>query len=48
MQTKETAGQAGQNYSAFTLHKKLFKRSLVRGLLTNRQGMAGKEFSNMD
>ncbi|MGB2847159.1 MAG: DUF5916 domain-containing protein [Saprospiraceae bacterium] len=48
MQTKETAGQAGQNYSAFTLHKKLFKRSLVKGLLTNRQGMAGKEFSNID
>lgn len=49
MQTKTTSGQAGQNYSAFTLHKKLWKRSLIKGLITNRQAMDGKsEFSKTD
>jgi hypothetical protein len=48
MQTKATTNQEGQNYSAFTLHKKLLKRSQVKALFTNRQAMAGKEFSNTD
>ena len=48
MQTKATTNQEGQNYSAFTLHKKLLKRSQIKALFTNRQAMAGKEFSNTD
>jgi len=41
MQTKGTAEQAGQNYSALTLHKKVLKRSLIKGLVTNRQAVDG-------
>ncbi|MEP7323629.1 MAG: DUF5916 domain-containing protein [Saprospiraceae bacterium] len=48
MQTKETKNQAGQNYSAVTLHRKILKRSQIKALFTNRQAMQGKEFSNTD
>ncbi len=48
MQSKATDSQKGQNYSAFTLHKKVLKRSLIKGIFTNRQGMTGKEFSSDD
>ena len=48
MQTKKTKEQPGQNYSAVTLHKKLLKRSLIKGLFTNRQAMDGNKFSEND
>ncbi len=48
MQTKATAGQSSQNYSAFTLHKKVLKRSLIKGLVTNRQALDGIYVSNTD
>lgn len=48
MQTKATSGQTGQNYSAFTLHRKIWSRSVVKALVTNRQGMQSGEFSKTD
>lgn len=48
MQTKATADQLSQNYSAFTLHKKVLKRSLIKGLVTNRQAIDGIYVSNTD
>lgn len=48
MQTQKTKEQLGQNYSAFTLHKKVLKRSLIKGLFTNRQAIEGNDFSQKD
>jgi len=37
-QTRETADQLGQNYTALSFNQRLFQRSTLKGTFTNRQG----------
>ena len=48
MQTKGDDLQTGQNYSTVAVHRRFLKRSIVKGLLTNRQGFADGDFSKTD
>lgn len=48
IQTRAHEGNYGQNNTAFTLHRKLFQRSVVKILFTNRQSTDGNKFVNND
>ena len=48
MQTKGDDSQTGQNYTTVAVHRRLFKRSIVKGLFTNRQGFEDGDFSKTD
>ncbi len=48
MQTRASGETLGQNYSALALHQSLFKRSVIKGILVNRQAYANGEFQNND
>ena len=48
MQTKKDDAQLGQNYFTAAVHRRIGKRSVIRGLVSNRQAYDGKEFSKQD
>lgn len=48
IQTRAYQGEYGQNNTAFTLHRKLFERSVVKLLFTNRQSTDGSKFVQDD
>ena len=48
MQTKGDDVQTGQNYGTVAVHRRIGKRSLVKGLFSNRQGYTDGEFAKSD
>ena len=48
MQTKKDDAQLGQNYFTAAVHRRIGRRSVIRGLLSNRQAYEEKEFSKKD
>ena len=44
MQTSMTDEFSAQNYTSFALHRRIFKRSTIKGYFHNRQAMNGREF----
>lgn len=48
MQTKADDTQLGQNYFATTAHRRVGKRSIIKGLFTNRQAYTDGKFSKQD
>ena len=48
MQTKANDIQTDQNYTAFALHRQLWKRSVIKGYFLNRQSMQGSEIQYQD
>ena len=48
MQTRADDSQPAQNYSVAAVHRRFGKRSLVKGLFTNRQSYADGDFSGED
>lgn len=47
-QTKSTALQSGQNYTAVAFNQRILKRSRIQALFVNRQAYQDKEFSSTD
>jgi hypothetical protein len=48
MQTKGNDSQVAQNYSAAAVHRRIGKRSLLKGIFTNRQSNEGGDFDKND